>query len=469
MDINAHRRSYLFTGLMLGLLFVITLLLVWRFYSNIQAFQNHQADLAEKQAQVSSQSIESLVASLRNRMQAVALDEFFLFDLKQFQEEEEVQDALHNRLKNYFPEMLAFSLANPGGDIIGGDIHFSVSESCAADIEETARHLNQKTSGFLIQPIIHPSPGNFHFDIMFPVYLNKKPLVYFMSFHADMLHKALLQHKVTDFPVYLTARDQKDLIEASYEGVRDQLGLNIRLTDEQRQNEIARVPVPNTLWEVAVIEDSAFSQAFKTRQYSNFATLYFAILVLWGVIFWGIIRSEKRRVGYLDELSYLSNHDDLTGAINRRKLEERLEKALKKQAETGEYFCILYLDLNKFKPVNDEYGHHVGDEVLMTVTRRLMSCSKQKDLVARIGGDEFVMMLCDMGTNIQEAYKTSSKIAARCHQVLNKNYQINGESLTVGASIGTLLVTPEFENVEAILKEADNLMYLAKQNNRKEP
>ncbi|MAI07777.1 MAG: hypothetical protein CMF61_02350 [Magnetococcales bacterium] len=155
-----------------------------------------------------------------------------------------------------------------------------------------------------------------------------------------------------------------------------------------------------------------------------------------------ILRNYHRNIATVDPLTGLSNRDALTSAV---------EGALKdKQA-----FAIVYADLNKFKPINDTYGHEAGDHVLVTVAARLKEGLPESAVVARVGGDELVMMLRDVNRKQAEKYK------AFIISIIEEDIELEGvkEPLSVGASLGVSIAYEDGSNYDTLIKKADEEMF----------
>lgn len=161
-----------------------------------------------------------------------------------------------------------------------------------------------------------------------------------------------------------------------------------------------------------------------------------------------------------EKLHHQATHDELTGLVNRKLLADRLEHARQHAARYGEHFALLVLDLNRFKPVNDTYGHAVGDAVLVTVARRLQTAVRASDTVARTGGDEFVIILEKVAGRTEAlgiADKLTDAIAAPFEP------PDVPEPLTIGVSIGVSLYPEDGEDARTLMRRADDAMYQRKQ------
>ncbi|MDD2881842.1 MAG: EAL domain-containing protein [Rhodoferax sp.] len=158
-----------------------------------------------------------------------------------------------------------------------------------------------------------------------------------------------------------------------------------------------------------------------------------------------------------DQLARMAYHDTLTGLPNRRLLEDRVAQSLSQAQRDGLGLSLLFIDLDRFKPINDKFGHEVGDQVLQEVARRLKKSVRQGDTAARVGGDEFVIML-------QGAVRAADveSIASTVLTKLGAPIIVGGHKLLVGASIGCARYPQDGGDMVTLLKHADRSMYAAK-------
>ena len=150
-------------------------------------------------------------------------------------------------------------------------------------------------------------------------------------------------------------------------------------------------------------------------------------------------------------------YDHLTQLPNRELLYDRLQLTLHNAQRQQHQFALMYLDLDKFKPVNDHHGHHTGDLLLQQVAGRLTQCLRQTDTVARFGGDEFVILLADM-----DGVATALQLAEKVLKALGVAYAIGELSLTIAPSIGVAIYPLHGKTAHQLLNAADNAMYQAK-------
>lgn len=158
---------------------------------------------------------------------------------------------------------------------------------------------------------------------------------------------------------------------------------------------------------------------------------------------------------------YLARHDTVTGLPNRYNLQEHLESALLSATHDPAALALLYIDLDHFKAVNDIYGHAAGDIVLKQAAERMSREMQQLDVLARVGGDEFVMIL-----QVDAPIERSAHLAERLLNSMREPFSFNGNQIEIGASIGIALYPVDGNNSAAILHAADTAMYRAKEEGR---
>ncbi|MBI2747241.1 MAG: EAL domain-containing protein [Burkholderiales bacterium] len=182
-------------------------------------------------------------------------------------------------------------------------------------------------------------------------------------------------------------------------------------------------------------------------------------------------RLRRLRVSFVDiterreneaRIHRLAFYDPMTDLPNRRLLMDRLAMALHTAQRSGACTAVLFLDLDHFKNVNDASGHAVGDALLMQVAQRLSSLLREQDTVARIGGDEFVILLPHVGEESHPASLVALGVAEKIRKALQQPVALGRQVYASGCSIGVTLLTPQSRSVDDLLREADTAMYRAK-------
>jgi len=163
-----------------------------------------------------------------------------------------------------------------------------------------------------------------------------------------------------------------------------------------------------------------------------------------------------------EEALYRQAHfDELTGLPNRQLLKDRLEQLLVQTRRDDSRGAMLFLDLDRFKEINDVFGHSIGDQVLIQAAERIVSEVRDSDTVARLGGDEFVVVMPDF-----DEHTSVSSTATRLLRRLSESFAVNGTNHFVSASIGIVVFPDDGDSVETLLKNADSAMYKAKESGR---
>jgi diguanylate cyclase (GGDEF)-like protein len=159
----------------------------------------------------------------------------------------------------------------------------------------------------------------------------------------------------------------------------------------------------------------------------------------------------------VDQITHQALHDQLTGLANRLQFADQLRKAVNRARQREEEVTMFYIDLDGFKPVNDKYGHDVGDQLLATLGQRLSGALRASDLVARLGGDEFAVLI-----TTQTSAGDADALAARLTETFNEPFLIDGRILRVRASIGSAVFPRDADSADGLLRRADASMFAAK-------
>jgi diguanylate cyclase (GGDEF)-like protein/PAS domain S-box-containing protein len=171
-----------------------------------------------------------------------------------------------------------------------------------------------------------------------------------------------------------------------------------------------------------------------------------------------LAQDVSSRIQAEERLQYMATHDGLTGLPNRLLLTDRIETALSRARRSGKRLCVMFLDLDRFKDVNDTLGHKIGDELLKELARRVRGVLREADMLVRLSGDEFVVVLEDLGER-----EVPETVAQKILDTVRQPYHLSGCDVQVSASIGLCLHPGGADDAESLLRNADAAMYRAKE------
>lgn len=171
----------------------------------------------------------------------------------------------------------------------------------------------------------------------------------------------------------------------------------------------------------------------------------------------GIYRDLSERKKYEEQIKYQAYHDSLTGLPNRVLFYEKISQTIALSKRYHHMMAVMYVDLDGFKHVNDNFGHSIGDLLLKEVAVRLRECVRESDFVARMGGDEFTVILPQMSS-----YQEAELVAEKIQKKLNQPFDLEGNVVTISSSIGVSFFKKHDQDAENLIKKADNAMYQAK-------
>jgi diguanylate cyclase (GGDEF)-like protein len=163
-----------------------------------------------------------------------------------------------------------------------------------------------------------------------------------------------------------------------------------------------------------------------------------------------------------EEIRSIAFYDPLTALPNRRLLLERLQRALKLARRNGQHGALLYVDVDNFKRINDAHGHHAGDLLLQEIAGRLSRVVRESDTVARIGGDEFIIVLEQLHADPALASTEARQIAAKALLSMARPYDLEGLAWQASGSIGIALFNSVEVDLDVLMRQADEAMYHAK-------
>ena len=183
----------------------------------------------------------------------------------------------------------------------------------------------------------------------------------------------------------------------------------------------------------------------------------------------GYLLDITERKHFQEKIEHQAFFDELTGLPNRRMFLDRLQREMIRARRRDYMGALFFIDLDRFKMINDTLGHEIGDLLLKNIAKRLQSCLREDDTAARLGGDEFVIILSDLGKQEQEILETSMMVAEKVRKALGEKYSLNGHEVRSTPSIGIVTFPAKDQSTaEDLIRFADTAMYQAKSEGRNE-
>lgn len=208
-----------------------------------------------------------------------------------------------------------------------------------------------------------------------------------------------------------------------------------------------------------------FDQSMSNLSKAVFDTVFLVLISTPVIYYWIIMPYVIAHNEAAEKVKHLALHDPLTQLANRRLLDEHLIKMLARFERNRVYGALLLIDLDGFKSINDNYGHMIGDMILVEIANRLRNTVRDADIAARLGGDEFVILLNELSEDLEQSRKEIQLIAERVQLEMKRPIQLE-EAYHLGASIGIRMLDDAKVTVERMIVDADMAMYQAKKDGK---
>jgi len=307
------------------------------------------------------------------------------------------------------------------------------------------------------------------FLMYLPLYRENPPSELLEVRRKQLYGWAYAPFRMNDFMRGVAGQDEDDLDIEIYD--LDQIKEEAKMYDSDmaasategngRLRNVGRITAGQRTWTVVTTALPSFEQSLRSDRPELILRAGISISLLLALLIWIFLDDRARALQAANQAMQLALYDVLTGLPNRKLLDERLQQAIAKAKRDQHHIALLFIDLDKFKPVNDNYGHAYGDLLLKEVARRLHSCMRESDTASRLGGDEFVALLSDVDGR-QAVMIVAKKILVR----LTEPYEIAGHTFNISASIGAALYPEDGTDNKALIKAADLAMYDAKNKGR---
>lgn len=315
------------------------------------------------------------------------------------------------------------------------------------------------------------SPG---FVMYLPIFAKGQPHESIAQRRANLIGWASLSFHMSDFMASLFGSQTPGLTLAIYDDVvATEDTLLYRSADDAGKlpPTVAAISaneymvVAGHTWMLAMGANKEFATRFDRTATTVIAVtgicLSFSLTLLAWLMATGRARALRLAASMTEELRHVAQHDPLTGLPNRALFSDRVNQELARAKRNDGHFALIFIDLDSFKPVNDNFGHAVGDLLLQQVARRIEATIRGSDTVGRIGGDEFVVLMSSL-TGGDAALGLAEKI----RQTVRQPYAVDGHELTISSSLGVAIYPDDGTDEPTLTKSADGAMYRAKAGGR---
>ncbi len=458
---------------LLTVLWLLTLAVFWQGYRHAtQLLMAHHREMAVAHARAIQSDFTQLFADQHRIIRTVLQDhETDLRRLVRDPDDADTEERLRALLNRLFPTLFAFSIVDPrSGEflLVGDALDGRIEQICYADTRRFIAHPEED----IIR--VHPNLHHHHYDLYTHIRVAGQDYVIFTSFTLQRLQQTLKRFVTPGHELLVVLHDPRrgDLIEFTSHLTREQIekaGLSVFIRPEDHaMRTLSEASIPHTRWRVV----ERATPTLMSQIHRQAGQPYLLAGTVFTLLYWvlaGLLLRQLRREQHLlvqlhqltTRLQHLSLHDGLTGLCNRRCFDRTLDQLWALAQRTGQPLCLLMLDIDHFKRINDTHGHQAGDRVLQTIASILRRhVQRSSDLIARYGGEEIAVLLPD--TPLEGACALAEKLRQAVEQTPFTELE---HPVTV--SIGVACHIPKPDDAPAqLIRQADMNLYAAKEAGR---
>ncbi len=389
-----------------------------------------------------------------------------------------LREELGLRINSVFSHVISFSLVDDFGALLLPNPQQIIGPRCQNDI---ARYVVAESDDpdAVYTPSTHFTRDGIKFQQHFDIIVkNPQGGFFFLGIHAETLQQLLKLHELPGQQLVLVSGDKnlnEDLTVDT--GLRSAMDLPPLSADEIKELH-GLTPIPNTSWKLAARARPGFFEKASQEIWREMVTywLIFSAVVVTFFALWIHERNRRVRIDDMNtslmmeikerkkveqRLQALTRYDQLTGLSNRKTAEDFLRHILAAAKRTGRQSAVLFFDLDHFKDINDSLGHDYGDKVLKQAAERLSAHVREEDMLARWGGDEFMVILPHI-----EGVEDVTAFANKLVEVMRKPFMIETHEVRTTISIGIAVYPHSGDKAETLIKNADLALYRAKWSGR---
>ncbi len=445
-----RRKSQLPIWMLVGvMLAMVGALLTWHTDVRYEEFRRNQESLMRSSVSGTAGGIGAYLTELRRSVHLFANSEKALLDkLRSHPEDLALHDQLNKRVRFYFPEAFAFTLADRSGNPLLEDFDGLVGEVCQHDIRQFAADRAHS------EVYVHPHPDVYHFDVM--VDWDKGGTaqgIFFVSFPADLLARALRHGQIPGHRLMLLHKRVPGLIEITDIGPRILLRRDFKLNAEEMRRIGYSLPVAGTAWNLVDLPEAGLFENARRNMVRDAYLTMGAFLVVTAVMMGLLYLSRKKN----RELDYLYRHDPVTGLPNRYFLLEHMQTLINRAKRRPLAFSLLFLDIGEARrPDCGFFDRPDLAQVLQSASARIRTVLGKRDTLVRLTGSEFAILSEEASG--EQAKRLAENIEAALHQPLD----IPGGTVICAPSAGFAVYPSQGKDFEELVQTANLAMHSAK-------
>lgn len=472
-------RPWTIIGASIVILAMAGAALHWHGSVRLEEFRDKQRAIMTDSARGAAATISREIGRLHVATAFFAKQQSQLLgELAKHPNDAKLKDELERRINGVFNNVISFSLVDDFGALLLPNPQQIIGPRCQNDI---ARYVITQSGNpnAVYTPSTHFTRDGNKFDQHFDIIVqNPQGGFFFLGIHANTLQQLLKLHELPGHQLVLLSGDKslnEDLtVDTGLRSAMDLPPLDAKAVQQLH----GLTAIPNTSWQLAARPRPGFYEEAAAHIWRDMIVYWFTfsaavilLLALWmhernrrlriADMNTSLIMEIKERRKAEERLQVLTRFDPLTGLSNRLTAEDYLRHVLASAKRTGQQAAVLFFDLDHFKDINDSLGHGYGDQVLKQASDRLSTHIREEDMLARWGGDEFIVILPHV-----EGAGDAANFAVKLIDVMRKPFSIDGHEVHTTISIGIAVYPHSGKDSETLIKNADLALYRAKWSGR---